>query len=96
MKFAEIIIAAGGSVKNHPKAAHIRVHLYYRKDRVVIEPVAFTEPLFARNRREQSRFLHYLNSLEKSPLPGNMKVLISEASVILNYKSPNAMVFHRN
>ena len=96
MLFAHIIREAGGSHKNFPNASKILITLYDEKDRVDSdETVYFMEPLFARNRREQSRFFNYLKTLESSPV-SEMNVRIDAASVILHYKSPKAKVFRRN
>ena len=95
MTFANIIREAGGSSKNFPNASQIPVTLYDGKDRVdTSESVTYIEPLFARNRREQSRFFQLVKDLEKTPVE-QISVEIDAHCVVLFYKSPRARIFLR-
>ena len=95
MKFAEILKAAGGSPKSFPRASEIPITLYDEDDSPdTSETVLFKEPVFAENRREQSRFFAYVSTLEEHPVE-SMNVRIDTANVIVCYKSPKVRFFAR-
>ena len=90
-----LIKAIREDVKKYPNISSMVLDLYDAKDRVTIDrEVEFSEDLFKNNLNERTRFIEYLNTLEKEN-PEGMSAKITEFHVILHYQTPFAKLFSR-
>ena len=96
MKLTTIIREAGFNPCVFPKCSQIPITVYDRKDRETMEEdLHFSKKLFADNANSATSFFNFITSLETNPVE-SINVKIDEFSVIVFYKTPQAIIFQRN
>ena len=93
MKFERIIEEAGFNSYQFQTAASIPVTLYDGNE-VVLEKVHYAKELFSENTLAEINFFNFISYLEKKPVT-SMEVKIDEYSVIVFYKTKQAISFKR-
>lgn len=90
-----LIKAVREDIQKYPNISSMLLDLYDEKDHITTDKeVDFAWDLFVNNPNERTRFIEYLNTLEKDK-PRCIGVKITEFHVILHYPTPSAKIFTR-
>lgn len=90
-----VLRALGSSKEDFPNFAIANIELFDFKGKIETdESFKFKENVFKFNSQSKSKFIEFLKSFEKNAY-SFVNLAITEMYVIVNYKTPHAIVFSR-
>ena len=95
MRGSTLVNAIREDMAKYPNVCRMILYLYDEDEQEHIgEDAEYVEDLFIKNPDEKARFIEALDNLEKD-VPVFLVAKITEAHVILFYKTPKAKIFSR-